>query len=95
MLKWMFSGAALLVVGAIKFALYLGRTPTLEDYLAFRCGASTNAASGALHVDGLLPFAHCWGCYAMAAGAAILLVGAVQAIRQAATGERLGAGLQG
>ncbi len=43
MWKLVATGAGLLVLGAVKFAAYLNRTPTLEDYLAFRCGPSEQA----------------------------------------------------
>lgn len=76
------AGAALLIAGAVRFAAYLNRTPTLEDYLAFRCGPSEqmSLASAAGHT--LLNWAHCWGCYAMAAGAALLLMAMLAALAQ-------------
>lgn len=67
------TGAALLIAGAVKFTAYLNRTPTLEDYLAFRCGPSEQASLAGSVVHTLLNWAHCWGCYAMAAGAALML----------------------
>lgn len=71
---WNFAvtGSVLLIAGALRTAKYLNRTPTLEDYLAFRCvpaGAApdTDMLAQAAHV-----FGHCWGCYAMASGAAFV-----------------------
>ncbi len=67
------TGAALLIAGAVKFMAYLNRTPTLEDYLALRCGPSEQASLTGSVGHTLLNWAHCWGCYAMAAGAALML----------------------
>ena len=75
MWKWMISGLALLVAGSVRFAFHLNRTPTLEDYLAFRCGGET---AGAFHIDALASAGHCWGCYAMAIGATMIVVTAAQ-----------------
>jgi hypothetical protein len=75
MLKFLIAGAALFVAGALKLTeevRLLGRTPTLEDYLAFRCGGSEAAALTGSHGDLASVLFHCWGCYAMAAGAAII-----------------------
>jgi len=76
------TGAALLVAGAVKFTAYLNRTPTLEDYLAFRCGPSEQASLAGSVGHTLLSWAHCWGCYAMMAGAVMLLLGMFMALFQ-------------
>jgi hypothetical protein len=78
------TGSALFVAGAAKFAVHLNRVPTLEDYLAFRCGApgSGKDVSALEHLLGSA--GHCWGCYAMAAGAAIVAVAAWHWARNAA-----------
>ena len=70
------TGSALLVAGAAKFAADLNRAPTLEDYLAFRCGlpGAGQDVTALAHLLG--PAGHCWGCYAMAAGAALVGVAA-------------------
>lgn len=78
MWKWMISGLALLVAGSVRFAFHLNRSPTLEDYLAFRCGGQSAGSSGAFHIDALASAGHCWGCYAMAIGAAMIVVTAAQ-----------------
>ena len=82
MWKFAATGAALLVAGAVKFTTYLNRTPTLEDYLAFRCGLSEQASLAGSGAHTLLNWAHCWGCYAMAAGAATLLLAMFMALFQ-------------
>jgi hypothetical protein len=76
MFKLAAAGLAIFLAGAIKFALHLGRSPTLEDYLALRCGGP-EASESLLFPHGLFSLAHCWGCYAMAAGAALLALAAV------------------
>lgn len=68
------TGSALLIAGAIKFVAYLSRVPTLEDYLAFRCGPSEAARLSGSIGHTLVNWAHCWGCYAMALGAGILVL---------------------
>ncbi|MEQ9505241.1 MAG: hypothetical protein RLO80_03145 [Hyphomonas sp.] len=81
------TGGVLLIAGAIRFAAFLNRVPTLEDYLAFRCGPSEAAQMSGSAGPLLLNWAHCWGCYAMVAGAGILALSmfwmAVQRRRQA------------
>lgn len=76
------TGAALLIAGAVKFTAYLNRTPTLEDYLALRCGPSEQASLAGSVGHTLLSWAHCWGCYAMAAGAAMLVVALIMTLAQ-------------
>lgn len=80
------TGAVLLVAGAVRFSYFLNRTPTLEDYLAFRCGPSEAARLGVPGGHWLSAWAHCWGCPAMAAGAALLMLACVLALRQRAAG---------
>lgn len=77
------AGAALASAGAIKFSQTLaeaGREAELAAYLAFRCGAGEAGATGgdplAHSLLGLAP--HCWGCYAMAVGAGLLLFALVR-----------------
>ena len=76
------TGAALLITSAVKFTAYLNRTPTLEDYLAFRCGPSEQASLVGSAGHTVLNWAHCWGCYAMAAGAAMLILAMIAALSQ-------------
>lgn len=68
---WTFAvtGSTLFIAGALKFAGHLNRTPTLEDYLAFRCGPAGAAMETSLFAQPALASGHCWGCYAMSAGA--------------------------
>lgn len=70
------TGSALFVAGALKFAEHLNRIPTLEDYLAFRCGPSGAGQDVSALGHFLGSAGHCWGCYAMAAGAALVAVSA-------------------
>lgn len=67
-------GTALAAAGAAKFNATLaeaGRQATLQDYLAMRCaGIAQESAGHGIMAQALL---HCWGCYAMAAGAALVL----------------------
>lgn len=70
-------GAALVAAGAVKFTSVLseaGRQATLLDYLALRCGAEAGLAGPGVETGHLFSAAalHCWGCYAMVAGAVIL-----------------------
>ncbi len=88
MWKWMITGAALLVAGALRFGQHLNRTPTLEDYLAFRCGGQTSGAASLFHMDALASAGHCWGCYAMALGALMIAVTALRAVSTMGTGAR-------
>lgn len=70
-------GTALAAAGAVKFNTHLaelGRQATLQDYLAMRCGSV--APGGAAHDIQAQALMHCWGCYVMAAGAAILFFAA-------------------
>ena len=76
------TGAALLIAGAVKFTAYLNRTLTLEDYLALRCGPSEQASLAGSVGHTLFSWAHCWGCYAMAAGAAMLVVALIMTLAQ-------------
>lgn len=77
MWKYAAFGAALIAAGSIRLNSHLaelGREAALQDFLAVRCGGGA-PLPGAGHVanDGmLLAAAHCWGCYAMAAGVAVL-----------------------
>lgn len=68
------TGAALLAAGAVQFAAYLNRAPTLEDYLAFRCGPSEQARLIGSTGHTLASLGHCWGCFAMAIGAGLVLL---------------------
>lgn len=72
------AGGMLLTGGAIRFAAFLNRVPTLEDYLAFRCGPSQVARMPLSTGHVMLDWAHCWGCYAMAAGAGILALSLIR-----------------
>lgn len=74
MWKFVLTGLALFAAGWVKQAEHvaeLGREATLESFLALRCGgeASASAIPGIETASAL----HCWGCYAMAAGAAMVL----------------------
>lgn len=82
MFKLAAAGLAIFLAGATKFALHLGRSPTLEDYLAFRCGGP-EASESLLLPHALFSLAHCWGCYAMAAGAALMAWVAVSQLASA------------
>lgn len=84
MFKLAAAGLAIFVAGAIKFTLHLGRSPSLEDYLAFRCASAGTAESAWLN-HSVLSSAHCWGCYAMAAGIALLALGLLQRAREMRT----------
>lgn len=75
------TGGVLLIAGAAKFADHLNRVPTLEDYLAFRCGGTGMAAEPGTLGHALLSAGHCWGCYAMALGAGLLAVSAWYTVR--------------
>lgn len=79
MFKLAAAGLAIFVAGAIKSTLHLGRQPSLEDYLAFRCGGAGLSESVLLN-HSVLSWAHCWGCYAMAAGAALLALALLQRV---------------
>jgi hypothetical protein len=82
------AGSVLFVAGALKFAEHLNRVPTLGDYLAFRCGPS-GAGQDVSALGHLLDSAgHCWGCYAMAAGAALVAVSAWRWARTSALATR-------
>jgi hypothetical protein len=75
MWRLILAGIALLVTGAARFHHQLqmaGHRPSLEDYLSFRCGtdAVTNLAGGEVDMPALM--LHCWGCYAMTAGLALV-----------------------
>ena len=82
------TGSALLVAGALQLAAHLNRAPTLEDYLAFRCGppGAGQDVTALAHLLG--PAGHCWGCYAMAAGAALVGVTAWRWARNASHAAR-------
>jgi len=67
---------AVFLAGAVRFALAPGRSPTLEDYLAFRCAGGGGADSAVLP-EALVSLGHCWGCPAMAAGAGLMVWAAV------------------
>jgi hypothetical protein len=89
MWKWMMSGLALLVAGSVRFAFHLNRTPTLEDYLTFRCGGQAAGTGSAFHIDALASAGHCWGCYAMAIGAAMIVAAAAQMVGRHMSGAAL------
>ena len=84
MFKRAVAGLAVFLAGAVRFALPPGRSPTLEDYLAFRC-AGAGAADSAFLPEALLNLGHCWGCSAMAAGAGLMVWSAVS---PSASGQR-------
>jgi len=92
--KWASLGVALFMVGALKFEAHLaelGRQATLQDYLMMRCFDATQPGlAGASH--GFMQHAvlHCWGCYAMAAGAAIMVLAGWKLVRPALAGLRSG-----
>lgn len=70
-------GAGLAVTGWVKFNAHLagmGREATLQDYLAMRCGGEAGLPVAGAETSDLLTLAamHCWGCYALAAGVAML-----------------------
>lgn len=70
-------GSALAAAGAVKFTSELnelGRQATLQDYLAMRCGGGAPLHTAGSEAGDIMALAamHCWGCYAMAAGVAIL-----------------------
>lgn len=72
-------GIAALTAGAVKFTANLaalGRQATLQDYLAMRCGGE--AAQAGTHDVLAQAMLHCWGCYAMVAGAALIAFAAWQ-----------------
>jgi hypothetical protein len=75
------TGLVLLAVGAAKFAEHTSRTPSLEDYLAFRCapGASALDAGTASHM--MASNLHCWGCPVLAIGAGLVAFAAFSAVR--------------
>lgn len=72
MWKFAVTGSILFVAGALKFAEHLNRTPTLEDYLAFRCGPAGAALETNMLAQATHAFGHCWGCYAMSVGVAFV-----------------------
>lgn len=74
MLKVAATGATLIVAGSVQFAHHLNRPPALADYLAFRCGAADPAAGQGPLGEVLHAAGHCWGCYAMAIGAALIAI---------------------
>ncbi|MFN7056686.1 hypothetical protein [Hyphomonas sp.] len=80
MWKQALAGAALTGAGALKFSQTLaeaGREAELAAYLAFRCGAAETGSDPLTHsLLGLAP--HCWGCYAMAIGAGLMLFALVR-----------------
>jgi len=87
MWKWAITGAALAAAGAAKFSQTLaeaGRQAQLADFLAFRCGGgATSPLPGAHGADSLLLSGlHCWGCYAMLAGAGIIAFALWQGLRR-------------
>ena len=68
-------GSALVATGAVKFnsqVAELGRQATLQDFLAMRCGGGAPLPGADTHEVMALAAMHCWGCYAMAAGVAML-----------------------
>lgn len=79
-------GAGLAVTGSIKFSAHLagmGREAVLQDYLAMRCGAGAGLPVAGAETSDLLTLVamHCWGCYALAAGVAMLGFALWQAVR--------------
>lgn len=85
MWKWAAAGAALVAAGAWKFNETLaeaGRAAQLADYLAFRCssGAEGTLTGASAHGPMLEAAMHCWGCPAMAVGAAFMLLPLVRGL---------------
>ena len=79
-------GAALTATGAVKFSSHLaemGRQATLQDYLAMRCGGGAPLPAPGAEATEIMASAlmHCWGCYAMAAGVAMVAFVLWQAAR--------------
>lgn len=79
-------GAALITAGAIKFNSHLdevGRQATLHDFLAMRCGGGAPLPAPGAETSEIMALAamHCWGCYATAAGVAMLAFALWQAAR--------------
>lgn len=79
-------GTALIATGAVKFNNHLaelGRQATLQDFLAMRCGSGAPLPSPGAQPHEIMALAamHCWGCYAMAAGVAMLAYAAWRAAR--------------
>lgn len=70
------AGFALLIVGTIKAWTHMQAPATLADYLAYRCGGAAVEGSGWF---AQLMAGHCWGCPVALAGAALILIGSVQA----------------
>ncbi len=82
------TGLVLLVTGAAKFADHANRAPTLEDYLAFRCGPGASALGAGPASHTLLSNLHCWGCPVMAIGAGLMAFAVVRALRPSRRGVR-------
>jgi hypothetical protein len=77
-------GGALAAIGAVKFnsqLAELGRQATLQDYLVMRCGGGSPLPGAETHEVMALAAMHCWGCYAVAAGVALLGFAMWQAAR--------------
>lgn len=79
-------GTALIATGAVKFNAHLGemgRQATLQDFLAMRCGGGAPLPAPGTQTNEIMALAamHCWGCYAMAAGVAILAFTLWQAVQ--------------
>jgi len=75
------TGLVLLAAGGAKFAEHASRAPTLDDYLAFRCGRGASALDAGTASHMMLSDLHCWGCPAMAIGAGLVAFAAVRAVR--------------
>lgn len=87
MWKWAITGTALAAAGAGKFSQTLaeaGRQAQLADFLAFRCGGGAASPLPGVHgADSLLLSGlHCWGCYAMLAGAGMIVFALWQGLRR-------------
>ncbi|PKP79847.1 MAG: hypothetical protein CVT79_17835 [Alphaproteobacteria bacterium HGW-Alphaproteobacteria-18] len=79
-------GSALTATGAVKFTNHvseMGRQATLQDFLAMRCGGGAPLPTPGAETNELMALAamHCWGCYAMAAGVAMLVFALWQTAR--------------
>ena len=73
-------GLAMVLAGSARMAEHAPAPLTLEDYLAFRCGDSTSLSVGS-SLEHAVSHAHCWGCYSIVAGAALMVLAVWQTLR--------------
>lgn len=83
MLKIASAGVAVLVSGALQLAHSLDRPLALAEYLAFRCGSEDSAFGPGTIGHAVLAAGHCWGCFAVATGAGLVVFAAWRALRPA------------